>query len=100
MTAVVVQVGDRRIYGQGRRASIKCPLTVTVSLSDAVKLLLAARLSFQFALSAMEASKIWQLAAIEVRNCPDYCELAASNWFPSRQGIGSSHNCAPPPPAT
>src|SRR5262245_56802207 len=31
---------------------------------------LAARLSFQFALPAMEASKIRQLIKIEVRNCP------------------------------
>ena len=51
----------------------------------------SATLSFQFALLAMDASKLLCRRTVEARNRSVLFELAASNWFQSRQGIGSSH---------
>jgi len=52
-----------------------------------------ARLSFQFALSAMEASKMYCWPENISSKLRDSCVLAASNWFQRRQRIGSSRNC-------
>ena len=52
---------------------------------------LPARLSFQFALAAWKLPNSKTNANLR-SELPDYYELAASNWFQSRQRIRSSHS--------